>query len=388
MFQSYAQNGEDIVLWRVLKTVENGMYVDVGAADPDEDSVTKAFYERGWSGVNIEPAPDYAARLASERQRDILVQACAGDSDGSIVLHHVVGTGLSSVVADSIDQLSETSYDVVDVEVPVRRLDDLLRTAGLGPDQPIHFLKIDVEGFEESVIRGIDLTVWRPWIIVAESTKPRSIEQVHDVWEPLLLESGYEFCLFDGLNRFYLASEHAEMRDLLSFPACVFDHPFLTPLHPALMLQFDLLSDRHEQLQAIHDGAMDSYNRLEADLLDCQAGYARLEATYDEAMESYRQLQATYDDAIEAFGRLEAELLHCGAGYARLETELTALTEQHAALAEETATLRAGVAQMGAEFDRLREERDAARQELELTRETLSWRVTQPLRAARSLRAR
>ena len=56
-FVSYAQNYEDLMLWRALRHVEQGFYVDCGAYDPEEHSVTKAFYERGWSGINIEPVP-------------------------------------------------------------------------------------------------------------------------------------------------------------------------------------------------------------------------------------------------------------------------------------------------------------------------------------------
>ena len=58
-FISYAQNYEDVMLWRALQHVENGFYVDVGANDPTVDSVTKAFYDRGWRGLNIEPVQLY-----------------------------------------------------------------------------------------------------------------------------------------------------------------------------------------------------------------------------------------------------------------------------------------------------------------------------------------
>ena len=38
---SYAQNFEDIFLAGILKDIENGFYVDVGANHPVQDSVTK-----------------------------------------------------------------------------------------------------------------------------------------------------------------------------------------------------------------------------------------------------------------------------------------------------------------------------------------------------------
>jgi len=40
---SYAQSFEDAYIYRAFKDVRNGFYVDVGAFDPDEDSVTKLF---------------------------------------------------------------------------------------------------------------------------------------------------------------------------------------------------------------------------------------------------------------------------------------------------------------------------------------------------------
>ena len=54
-FVSYAQNFEDVMLWRALKHISNGFYIDVGAWSPDIDSVTRIFYEHGWRGVNVEP---------------------------------------------------------------------------------------------------------------------------------------------------------------------------------------------------------------------------------------------------------------------------------------------------------------------------------------------
>jgi len=58
-FVSYAQNGEDLLLWRMLHDVDLGTFIDVGAFEPETHSVTRAFYERGWSGINVEPVPKY-----------------------------------------------------------------------------------------------------------------------------------------------------------------------------------------------------------------------------------------------------------------------------------------------------------------------------------------
>lgn len=251
VFVSYAQNWEDVVLWRVLKNIEHGVYVDVGAADPVVDSVTKAFYDRGWSGINIEPMSEYHAALVTARPRDVNVLAGAGSESGQLTLHGFAGTGLSTFVNEVADVVSAQRTDQESV-VEIRRLDDIL-DASLTPADDIHFLKIDVEGFEPDVLLGLDLSVWRPWILVVEATAPSSRRPAHHLWEGGVLSAGYRFALFDGLNRFYVADERAEQLADLSHPACVFDAPFES-------------AARHRELA----GLRDTVRRLEQELQEKQ----------------------------------------------------------------------------------------------------------------------
>lgn len=41
------------MLKRALKDIDCGFYIDIGANDSEIDSVTKAFYDEGWRGINI-----------------------------------------------------------------------------------------------------------------------------------------------------------------------------------------------------------------------------------------------------------------------------------------------------------------------------------------------
>jgi hypothetical protein len=58
-FISYAQNYEDVMLWRALGTCRKASISMSAPRIPTSTSVTRAFYERGWSGINIEPVPKY-----------------------------------------------------------------------------------------------------------------------------------------------------------------------------------------------------------------------------------------------------------------------------------------------------------------------------------------
>lgn len=74
-FISYAQNFEDVMLWRALKHVERGLYIDLGAQDPVVDSVSLAFHERGWKGIHVEPTSHYAQLLRDQRRGDTVIEA-------------------------------------------------------------------------------------------------------------------------------------------------------------------------------------------------------------------------------------------------------------------------------------------------------------------------
>ncbi len=82
-FNSYSQFYEDLILFCVFYDIENGFYIDVGANDPDKISVTKAFYLRGWNGINLEPLPDKYKSLLNKRKRDINLQIGAGKEKGN-----------------------------------------------------------------------------------------------------------------------------------------------------------------------------------------------------------------------------------------------------------------------------------------------------------------
>jgi FkbM family methyltransferase len=221
-FVSYSQNFEDVILWRSLKDIEEGFYIDVGANDPELDSVTKAFYDRGWSGINIEPVEYWFKRLNHLRPRDINLKVAAGNFEGEIEMTEVVGTGLSTSVQSIADQHSKSNkMDTRRIVVNVKPLDMILNEY---PKKDIHFLKIDVEGSEEAVINGINLKKFRPWIILVEATKPRSQELNYESWEDRILSSDYKFVYFDGLNRFYVATEKIYLQSNFEVPPNFFDN--------------------------------------------------------------------------------------------------------------------------------------------------------------------
>lgn len=220
-FVSYSQNFEDAVLFRALQHIENGFYIDVGANDPNVESITKAFYERGWHGINIEPVNHWFEKLVKERPSDVNLQVAAGDNLGKLAFFEILETGLSTGNVDFARRHEKAGFVVVERVVPLRTLNDICAQYLTG--QEIHFLKIDVEGFEASVLNGLDLTLVRPWILVIEATEPLSTVETWQEWEPQLLHCNYSFAHFDKLNRFYFANEYPKLGESLRKSIAGFD---------------------------------------------------------------------------------------------------------------------------------------------------------------------
>ncbi len=281
-FVSYAQNAEDVVLWRALRHVREGRYVDVGANHPAVDSVSRAFYERGWSGITVEPLEEFSSMHRAERPRDLQVQAVAAETDAdAVTLHSVPGTGLSTLESGADERNRNDGQHVDDIDVEARTLSRILTDAGEGFDE-IHFMVIDLEGAESRALAGLDLQKWRPWVLVVEATRPNSTTPSHEAWESVVLDAGYTLCLFDGLSRFYVAAEHRDALEAsLSYPAGVFDH-FIPLAQEELKREIadlqDRLRDAERQITRWRYKALVEWAEVTASVADTEGVARKLKA--------------------------------------------------------------------------------------------------------------
>ncbi len=140
-----------------------GYFVEVGANDPRERSQTWHLEQSGWTGVLVEPQPDLAAKLRAQRKAKVFAVACSStENAGRVLPLHVAGP-LSSLDR-SLMAPGSTPETVIDV--PIRTLDSILEEAG--SPAKFDFLSIDVEGHEIEVLRGFNIGVWRPRLILLE----------------------------------------------------------------------------------------------------------------------------------------------------------------------------------------------------------------------------
>jgi len=391
-FISYAQNQEDVLLWRALGHVADGFYIDVGANDPVEHSVTKAFYDAGWSGINIEPLPHLHQAFAAQRPRDVNLAIAAGAREDSLVLYDVPSVnGWASPEPGVAAAHRAHGFEVAELTVPMRPLAAVCAEHAHGE---IHFLKIDVEGFEGEVLRGMDFARWRPWVLVIEATVPNSRVTNHDTWEALVTGQRYRFAWFDGLNRYYVAEEHAELHAALDIQPNVFDAFISHHLDKAWAATEVLAQNLRESESRAAVAAIEAHDAI------ARAGEAerqRVEALQRALQDEQRALAAEQR-------ALEAEQRAVEAGQRTLHAEQRAFdleqrvreAEQRVHEAElrmrevEQRILKADASAADAHLNahRTAEWAHSMERELLAVRASHSWRLTRPLhRAANVVRA-
>ncbi|MFH1292376.1 MAG: FkbM family methyltransferase [bacterium] len=171
---------------------DKGTYIDVGANHPDIISVTKKFYERGWSGINIEPNYDNYIFFVNTRLRDINLNVGVSDKEGELDFFYKANASVtdSTGFTFSKDVYDARNYSLGSKKVKVIPLKKVFEENNINY---VDFINIDTEGFENKVLESNDWLVNRAGVLCIEGRG----------YGKFLKKYGYRKVLFDGSNSFY-----------------------------------------------------------------------------------------------------------------------------------------------------------------------------------------
>lgn len=296
---SYAQNGEDLIVAGFFPDIDKGFYVDVGANHPVRHSVTKLLYDKGWHGINIEPNIDLFRLVEKYRPNDVNLNIGIAGKEGMLELrvYHSrdglagLSTFTSEIKEEYTHQENEDTKNFTDVVVKTVSLAQLFKKQKVGS---IHFLKVDVEGFENEVLRSNDWNKYRPILLCIESN-----HLVND-WHDYLKEQNYTVVFNDGLNDYLLANEELSRRDKFDYAkTMLLDKPVIN-------------SDLAEVLEGIEKRVNYSehqYNIASANLSKLEHEHDKLVAERNELTWTLQQYNSISRLARALAGRLHRRIL-------------------------------------------------------------------------------
>lgn len=191
--QSYAQEGEDLVLDRFMDDVATGFYVEVGSHHPFRFSNTYLFYRRGWQGICIDPLPNSKALFNKWRPRDLSLELGVSMMPSNMKYYLFNEPALNTFdpsLAKERDGLRNFRM-IGTKDVPSLPLSSILDTH-LPANQTIDFLSVDVEGLDLQVLQSNDWNKYRPRFVVAECLKTDILSINTDPIVHYLVSLGYK----------------------------------------------------------------------------------------------------------------------------------------------------------------------------------------------------
>ena len=171
-FRKYSQCGEDKIIELIFQmlSIDKPSWLDIGAGDPIILSNTALFYEKGCRGINIEPNPDFYAKLCEARPEDTNLNCGVGVEAGTmnyyVIDNYPFLNGFSEENSEKMEK--EFGYRIKEA-IPVRimPIDELInKYCSLEyPD----ILDIDTEGMDLDILSRIDYDRFSPKVIIVET---------------------------------------------------------------------------------------------------------------------------------------------------------------------------------------------------------------------------
>jgi FkbM family methyltransferase len=168
--ECYSQEGEDMVIRRLVGKKKEGFFVDVGAYHPIKLSNTYHFYRRGWRGINIDARPGSMQLFRKLRPEDTNIEVAIGNQEGTVNFYMYEESAFNTC------KPPQTDGHVKVQEIPIRPLHAVLKEH-VPRDQQIDFFSIDVEGLDLEVLKSNDWEAFSPNFILVESLATHSVEE-------------------------------------------------------------------------------------------------------------------------------------------------------------------------------------------------------------------
>ncbi|MGH9699206.1 MAG: FkbM family methyltransferase [Candidatus Acidiferrales bacterium] len=189
---------------------DGDLVFDVGA---NVGIYSEIFSELGAEVIAIEPNPSCCRLLQNlARNRRVKIETCAlGDAPGKTLLRLSDNRQLSSVNPDWCKKLEQSTLHrnsrwVGEMEVEVTTLDRLAARYGIP-----NFVKIDVEGFDDAVMRGMS---FKPEVLTFEFNRLLPAVAARCLEAPVVI-SGYEFNFVHG-GKMQCAAQNWLLREVFA----------------------------------------------------------------------------------------------------------------------------------------------------------------------------
>ena len=182
--RSFSQNGEDLILSRLLEKHPIGKYIDIGAHHPYRFSNTANLNIAGWKGLNVDSSEASIKIFEDFRKCDENLCIALGKTEELRTYFEFQESALNTFAEDRVLELQRSSIYPKNVHpIKVVRAKDFLEAKYTSDT---YIFTLDVEGLDLEIITDLDFNAFKPCFLIIEM----NFESLEDVIE---LKSKIEF---------------------------------------------------------------------------------------------------------------------------------------------------------------------------------------------------
>jgi FkbM family methyltransferase len=149
----YSQSSEELFILDYFGK-KIGKFIDIGSYDVFRFSNVRALYERGWSGVLVEPQPENFNAIYEHYKNDpkITTLNCAiGDKNGEIDFYESNGDAVGTTNEEHMEKWGASGVKYTKIKVLEIDIADFMEEHCVGID----FISIDTESTNMTLFRRI-----------------------------------------------------------------------------------------------------------------------------------------------------------------------------------------------------------------------------------------
>jgi FkbM family methyltransferase len=179
----FGQWAEDVLVRKLFpKNKKTGVYLDLGAYHPFTHSNTAYFWMKGWRGYNVDANPKTIQlfnkiRPGDENIWNAIVPSAdydRGIRDVALLLPTQSDSPQGIAATGTVNQAvgGERGFSN-SIHVPALSVSELIRAKNISN---IDYLNIDIEGFDEIILKEIDFSILHPLAVTVEDYSSHLID--------------------------------------------------------------------------------------------------------------------------------------------------------------------------------------------------------------------
>ena len=190
----YAEFAEDIMVNRIFKNYNYGIYVDIGAYHPLKGSLTYGLYTKGWRGVNIDISKASIDLFNIARPKDLNINSAISNFNGETFYYE-------NSPINQQNSLIMNNNNQTKVKIKCNTLTDVLEKNKVSK---VDYINIDTEGTELQILNGIDFKKNKPLLFTIEDNSfnlndPSKLKKIS-----FMQKNNYELINIIGVTMFFV----------------------------------------------------------------------------------------------------------------------------------------------------------------------------------------